>query len=179
MYDCYKTYSLLPNLRKIDNKSVFLRPEEMDRYLREKQRSLSNQQCNCSYGVLPERLWRAVGGFIRIHHSADLEPYESLHGISVNVQEDFCIHKINGQHDYLMAAHVYFPGEWNPLEALGKSFDQIHSVIPGMDLRASRKQVELMVNIGTEYEDGESCSIDEFDVEFVNEISPHDPTAGI
>ncbi len=148
-YDCYKhPYSLLPNLRKIANESVFLRPEDVERCIREKQRSLSSQHCNCSLGVLPQGLWRDVGGFIRIHHPRDLERYESLHGISVNIQEDLCIHKINGPHDYLMAAHVCFPGGWNPQEALGKSFDQIHSVIPGMDLRASRKQVELMVNKG-------------------------------
>ena len=33
--------------------------------------------------------------------------------------------------------------------------------------------------IGDEYEDGESCTIDEFEVEFVDAPNPNDPTEGI
>ena len=48
----------------------------------------------------------------------------------------------------------------------------------GRGIRICESHSELH-EIGDEYEDGECCLIDEFEVEFVNEISPHDPAAGI
>lgn len=149
MFDIYKRpYNLLPNLKKIQDSEVFLPCNNLSEILHEKQRSLSIQQCNCTLGHLPESLWGAVRDYILLHSPCDLSNTKSFHGIGCLIPEDICIHNVNGQFDYLMAAHVCFPGGWNPWHTLGKSFDKIHGVVPGMDLRASRKQVELMVSKG-------------------------------
>jgi hypothetical protein len=143
-----RPYSLLPNLKKIQDSEVFLPCDNLPEMRYEKQRSLARQQCNCTLGYLPDKLWTGVHAYIQRNHTVDLSAFTSLHGVAVNIPEDLCIHKVNGQFDYLMAAHVCFPGGWNPWHTLGKSFDKIHGVIPGIDLRASRKQVELMVSKG-------------------------------
>lgn len=61
--------------------------------------------------------------------------------------EDFLIHRIDDQKDYLSSVHVCFPSHWYPEDKIGKSFNEIHQPVP-MNLKNSDKLVRAMVNGG-------------------------------
>ena len=76
------------------------------------------------------------------------DPPQTLNSIGLRIQEDFAIHVHDEEDDWLAYANVHLPSNWLPENNMGKSFREIHSVIPGMLLNKAESTVRVMMNKG-------------------------------
>ena len=146
MYHAYKSgYSLLPQLKKINKKHIFQLSPERDRFLNQKQISIKSQKCFLEHNMTNE-IYKDVCGFIIENYPIPV--YGEFPDLCMQIQEDIAIHRISDTTDWLAATHICYPSGWSPEEKIGKTFNEIHAPIPGMNLSNSRKLVETMVNHG-------------------------------
>jgi hypothetical protein len=136
--ETYKKYSTLPNLRKISADDVFERNvSESPRLREEKEEALANQRVFFEhendpvfYDIYPRKL--ASTSYLDIAREAE---------------EDFLIHRIKDDRDWLSSAHVCFASHWLPEDKIGKSLEEIHRPVP-MNLKNSRKLAEAAARSG-------------------------------
>lgn len=149
MYHSYKNgYSVLPKLNKLGNSVVFQGTGwDIDRFEQEKIDALKHQQCFLEHNITPE-IYEAVNNFIVNSQYWFPTPPLTFSNLAMQCQEDLAIHRMDDSKDWLAAAHICFPSGWLPEEKIGKSFEEIHSPIPGMNLKTSRKLVETMIYSG-------------------------------
>lgn len=148
MFHPYKNgYSLLPQLKKIDKKDIFFHTNNIQRYIDEKKKSINIQKCFLEHDINQE-IYNAASQFILDNHYLKLEEPHDFCNLAMQIPEDLAIHRISESTDWLAATHVCIPGAWSPEEKIGLTFDEIHTVIPGMNLKNSRKIVEAMVYNG-------------------------------
>ncbi len=62
------------------------------------------------------------------------EQYTSLFdGLASQVQEDVAICQLAGDKDWLAALHICSPNHWSAADKLGKPFNAVHAIVPGME----------------------------------------------
>jgi len=49
------------------------------------------------------------------------------------VQEDIAICQLDGDRDWLAAIHLSSPNHWAPSEKIGRPFNSVHAIVPGME----------------------------------------------
>jgi hypothetical protein len=143
-YHAYRNgYNTLPNLRKLQLNEVF-EEDNHDSILiqKEKKEALENQKCFFEYNN-PAEFYEISKNFIIENYPGKIQS-SNYKDIVKELNEDFLIHRIDGDKDYLSSAHVCFSSHWFPEEKIGKSFDEIHQPVP-MNLKNSKKMVEAMV----------------------------------
>jgi hypothetical protein len=147
MYHPYKQgYNTLPNLRKITQEEVFERNREESIYIqKEKEEGLKNQKYFFEHNN-KEIFYELSKNFILNNYPIKIKSDNYL-DIAKEIDEDFIIHRIDGEKDYMCSAHVIFASHWLPENKIGTSFEQIHKPVP-MNLKNSKKLVEAMVNSG-------------------------------
>ena len=74
--------------------------------------------------------------------------YLDLEKVGFHIYEDFAIHRVVGDKDWLCYAHVSFPNGWFPDKQIGKSYSELHSHIPGMNIKNSKKILDASINNG-------------------------------
>jgi hypothetical protein len=145
--DTYKKgYSTLPNLNKISELDVFEKDtSDSDNILVEKKEALLNQNVffECDHDPLH---YEICEDWILKNYPRRLIGKKYL-DIAKETEEDFLIHRIKEDKDYLSSAHVCFASHWKPEDKIGKSFDEIHSPVP-MNLKNSKKLVHAMIHNG-------------------------------
>jgi len=147
MYDVYKKgYNTLPNLRKLNPEEVFEKDKSDSQTLRiEKEEALLNQNYFMESDQDP-KIYDACAEWIRKFYPSRLKSDNYL-DVAKETEEDFLIHRMNSEKDWLSSAHVCFASHWLPEDKIGKSFEQIHMPVP-MNLKNSKKLVEAMIHGG-------------------------------
>lgn len=147
MFHVYKNgYSTLPNLKKLQTHEVFEKNKEDSLLIqKEKKEALQNQKYFFEYNN-PVEFYEICANFIIENHPDKFKSNNYL-DIVKEADEDFLIHRVDGEKDYLSSAHVCFASHWLPEEKIGKSFDEIHQPVP-MNLKNSKKLVWAMINGG-------------------------------
>lgn len=142
--DIYKReYSLLPNLKKLDKEPVFIISNTFD-YLDQKKEAVKQTKCFYEHEI-DQKTYEVICRFINKQANINIDSFEKM---AMELQEDIAIHKVTNDKDWLAACHICFPSGWRPEEKIGKSFDEIHEPIPGMNLKNSKAIVKSMVNHG-------------------------------
>jgi hypothetical protein len=74
----------------------------------------------------------------------------TLNDLALLVEEDICVVCTEDGRDWLAYAHICSPSHWRAEEKIGKSFFDVHEVIPGIEgvNRVAGKMVEAMVQKG-------------------------------
>ncbi len=147
MHEVYKHgYSTLPNLRKLRPEEVFERDNSESRSIQqEKAEALQNQKCFMEHKNDPS-FYEICEEWILKNYPRTLKGNGYLE-IVREADEDFLIHRVDGDKDWLSSAHVCFPSHWRPEEKIGASFDKIHENVP-MNLKNSPKLVNAIVHGG-------------------------------
>lgn len=140
-------YSVLPQLTKIAAQDVFLPVNDRSFFMQQKQIAMKNHRCFIEQDITDE-IYRDVCDFIVANYPDALDPPYTFQNLAQQMQEDLAIHRMSEAGDWLAATHVCFPSGWSPEETVGKSFNQIHEVIPGMKLTNSRKLVHASIHSG-------------------------------
>jgi len=140
MYHPYKDgYSTLPNLGRIEPEEVWERDPGSD-LMEEKERVLASRGCyfesDCSLEVLDN-----CAAWISAWHPR--HPVGDFQGAARQIPEDVMVHRVVDGRDWLAAAHVCFPSHWDPLEKVGRSYEEIHRPVP-MNLANSGRIVRAM-----------------------------------
>ncbi|MGE0609833.1 MAG: heme-dependent oxidative N-demethylase subunit alpha family protein [Pirellulales bacterium] len=137
-------YSVLPKLKPLTG-PVF--DEQLPRFLQAKQEAALHQPCYFESDLDPARGLR-IGEYIRQTVGGDFQrrhAHGGLRQMGQDLREDIAIHCLDGNRDWLAAAHVSLPSGWLPQDKIGKSFAEVHREVPGMRLDISRKMVEAMI----------------------------------
>lgn len=146
MYHPYKSkYSVRPQLEKLTD-PAFHFDFDYDYYIDEKRKALTSQKVHLFHECDHKILYH-LEEFVK-EHAPWVNPPYSLHNIAMQVQEDIAIHRVKDGKDWLAATHICFPSSWRPEEKIGKSFAEIHSPVPGMDLRSSYKIAQACTKSG-------------------------------
>jgi hypothetical protein len=147
MYEPYKDgYSTLPNLRKIRPEEVFEKDSSESSAMRlEKDEALANQACFFEQDNDP-LFHDLCADWIIENYPRPLKSRNYLEVVR-EAEEDFLIHRVKGEKDWLCSAHVCFPSHWRPEDKIGRSFEQIHQPVP-MNLKNSGKMVRAAVTSG-------------------------------
>ena len=137
-------YNTLPALSKVTEPYF----EDVNRK-DEKLKALESQNCLLEHNMTPE-IYEAVCQFILQNHPLQLtnHPLEAPYtfpNLALQIQEDLAIHRLQDGKDWLAATHICFPSNWWPEEKIGKTFQEIHEPVPGMNLKNSRKLVETSI----------------------------------
>jgi hypothetical protein len=144
MYHIYKNgYSTLPNLKKLQASEVFEKNKsDSDLIKKEKEEALKNQKYFFEHNN-PQEFYEICEQFIIKNYPTKLNSSKYI-DIVKETEEDFLIHRIDDDKDYLSSAHVCFASHWLPEEKIGTSFNEIHKPVP-MNLKNSKKLVEAMI----------------------------------
>lgn len=145
--DVYKKgYSTLPNLKKLKADEVFERDcSDWDLVMSEKSEALLNQNYFMESDHDP-LIYEVCRRWISENYPRPLSSNDYM-GMVKEVPEDFLIHRVSGERDWLSSAHVCFASHWLPEEKIGRSFDEIHQPVP-MNLKNSKKLVHAMIHGG-------------------------------
>lgn len=147
MYHVYKNgYNTLPNLKKLQINEVFEKNStDRESIQIEKKEALKNQKYFFEYNT-PTEFYAICEKFILDNYPITLKS-NNYSDIAKEVEEDFIIHRIENDQDYMSSAHICFPSHWLPEEKIGKSFNEIHHPVP-MNLKNSKKLVEAVIYSG-------------------------------
>jgi hypothetical protein len=147
MFHVYKKgYTTLPDLKKINLDDVFEKNRADSPALQqEKACALKNQKCFFEHDH-PQEFYDICEKFLLDNYPIEFKNTKYIDLVK-ETDEDFLIHRINDQKDYLSSVHVCFPSHWYPEDKIGKSFNEIHQPVP-MNLKNSDKLVRAMVNGG-------------------------------
>jgi len=130
-----KGYSTLPNLNKLSESDVFEKnTSDSALLMEEKKEALLNQKFFFEYDHDPLH-YEICEDWILKNYPKKLISTKYL-DIAKETEEDFLIHRIKENKDYLSSAHVCFASHWEPENKIGKSFDEIHLPVP-MNLKNS------------------------------------------
>lgn len=141
-----KGYSTLPNLNKISELDVFEKDRcDSTEIMEEKKEALLNQKVFFEHDHDPLH-YEICEDWILKNYPRRLISAKYLN-IVKETEEDFLIHRMKKDRDYLSSAHVCFASHWKPEDKIGKSFDEIHSPVP-MNLKNSKKLVNAMIHNG-------------------------------
>lgn len=145
--DVYKKgYSTLPNLRKIEEHEVFEKDcSDLDSIMREKEEALRNQNYFVEADHDPS-IYEVCADWISKNYPRTLSSKDYFE-IAKETPEDFLIHRIDGEKDWLSSAHLCFASHWKPEDKIGKSFEEIHQPVP-MNLKNSGKLIRAAVSAG-------------------------------
>jgi len=85
--------------------------------------------------------------WIRIEDNKYVNLFDAL---ANQVQEDLAICQLYGDKDYLAALHICSPNYWSPADKAGRSFNQVHAIVPGMEKGMPHyfKMLKTIVNKG-------------------------------
>lgn len=85
--------------------------------------------------------------WIRVEDNKYVSLFDAL---ACQVQEDLAICQLQGDKDYLAALHICSPNYWSPADKAGRSFHQVHAVVPGMEKGMPHyfKMLNIIVNKG-------------------------------
>lgn len=140
-------YSVLPQLNRIAVHQVFHSNSELRNDCRvAKQEAMVTQQV-CFSQCLGVRVETEIANWIRQHYPIPLAG-EKLEELAPQMSEDVVVHSLDEESDAMTFGHICFPSGWDPSHAIGRSFEQIHQPVPGMNLKNSRKLVETIVHHG-------------------------------
>ena len=147
MYHVYKAgYSTLPNLKRLEPVDVFEKDEsDLEAIRAEKAEALLNQNYFMEHENDPA-IYEVCEKWILEHYPRPLKGKNYLE-IAKETEEDFLIHRIDGERDWLSSAHICFASHWRPEDKIGTSFNQIHQPVP-MNLKNSQKLVHAMIHAG-------------------------------
>lgn len=145
--DVYKKgYSTLPNLKKLTPDEVFEKDcSDLEQIMSEKREALVNQVCFMERDHDP-KIYDTCAEWISANYPRPLSSGNYFE-IAREVPEDFLIHRVQGESDWLSSAHICFASHWKPEDKIGRSFDEIHKPVP-MNLKNSKKLVQAMVHGG-------------------------------
>ena len=138
MYHPYQSgYNVLPGLVPLGEEPVFEVDEHLAEYLAAK-RAVAHQPHH-EHDVNP-RAMAAVCNFMHdrlLKEHPGFRPTRDFMEIAMQVQEDLVIHQFAASaatdpQDWMAACHVSFPSHWRPEEKIGRSFVEIHALVPGM-----------------------------------------------
>lgn len=138
-----RPYSLLPNLKKLGEEPVFIKSNSFN-YEQEKKEAVLKNKCFFEHEI-DQKTYDVVCDFISKQAKIEKNNFEIM---AMQIQEDVAIHKVTKTKDWLAACHICFPSGWRPEEKIGKSFDEIHQPIPGMNLKNSKSIARSMVYNG-------------------------------
>lgn len=147
MHHPYKDgYSTLPNLNKIGPEQVFERNNSDSAVIQaEKKEALANQNYFMEHENDPV-FYEICAEWILKNYPRPLKATSYL-DIAKETEEDFLIHRVAEERDWLCSAHVCFASHWKPEDKIGRSFDEIHQPVP-MNLKNSKKLVRAMTTSG-------------------------------
>lgn len=97
------------------------------------------------YDVRPSVLGSAAQFIVDNHPRPYLFDSFNFSSVCDCIHEDIVIHCVDKEKDWLAAMHVTFPNGWSPELAIGKSYDELHRHLPGINLKNSRKMLEACV----------------------------------
>ncbi|MCA8999169.1 MAG: DUF3445 domain-containing protein [Planctomycetaceae bacterium] len=141
-------FSVLPNLRRIGVDEVFqTTADELPKFRKLKQEAMPLQQWHVEQDC-SEEIVAAVREFFLEHSPHPLDRNGTLTELSQSVAEDFIVHRRQNEKDWMALGYVFLPSQWWPEQQIGKSFREVHEVVPGMDLTASEKLVHAMIHSG-------------------------------
>lgn len=144
MFHPYRNgYDVLPRLSPLGNEPIFQVDQHLDEYLAAK-RAVTHQPFHEHdlNSLVMSSICRFMNDRLLIEHP-NFKPTLDFSAIAMQVQEDLLIHRISGDDDWLAACHVCLPSHWRPEEKIGKSFEQIHTPVPGMN--STKKLVRSML----------------------------------
>jgi len=140
-------YSVLPKLQRIPLSAVFHTDDELrERCLKAKKEAMATQQV-CVRQDLGGKAEAEIVNWIHGHYPIALNG-STLRDFASQMSEDVIVHCLMESSDAMVFGHVCFPSGWDPVHAIGKSFEEIHQPVPGMNLKSSRKLVETIVQHG-------------------------------
>lgn len=147
MFEIYKKgYNTLPNLKKLKEDEVFERNRNDSALIRiEKEEALKNQNYFMEFNNDP-KFYEICEEWILKNYPIKLKSTKYL-DIAKETDEDFLIHRVDSELDYLCSAHVCFASHWRVEDKIGKSFNEIHAPVP-MNLKNSSKLVHTMIHGG-------------------------------
>ncbi len=134
-------YNVLPKLLKTSG-PYFEVTSEREEYLLLKRAAVATRPSFFEHEMTDE-LYQIACDFIVEHYPVKLDLPYTFTNVVMQIQEDFIIHRVTDDRDWLAMGHICFPSGWYPEEKIGKNFEEIHKPIPGM--KTSRKLVESMV----------------------------------
>lgn len=140
----YNKFSLLPQLNKLRQPLFLNRLRHREKKLVGDSRKVFLTQ-DCS----DEILHRACQ-YIILHHPLQyyLHYPTSFEKVCGEIWEDVLIHRVDSDRNWLAAIHSSFPNGWLPEDNIGRSFNELHSHIPGMNLNSSSKIVDACIYNG-------------------------------
>lgn len=149
MYHPYKNgYSVLPQLKKIDNSKVFQAAmEDLDFFLDQKETACESQICFAEH-EMEQKIYDDVCEFLVEQCPLQLEEPHTFDNIAMQIQDDLAIHRVTEDADWLAAAFICFPSMWRVEDKIGKSFNEIHSPVPKMALKDSDKMLRACIEKG-------------------------------
>lgn len=142
-------YSVLPALHKLENQPIFEKDDQADYYLTEKRLAQVTQKVFLEHDI-NAKVYQVVCDFI-VSQVPNLKPPFTFDSIAMQLQEDLAIHRVENNKDWLAACHISFPSRWLPEEKIGKSFQQIHTPVPGMNLENALKMAQSVIHHGPYY----------------------------
>lgn len=145
--DVYKNgYNTLPNLKKINPEDVFEKDQtDSPQIQEEKQEALKNQNVFLEFDA-DEKNYEICEKWILENYPRELKSKKYI-DIAKETDEDFLIHRVKENKDFLCSAHVCFASHWQIEDKIGKSFNEIHQPVP-MNLKNSSKLVSAMIHNG-------------------------------
>ena len=78
------------------------------------------------------------------------DPFDAFDHLAMQVQEDVCLTRVDGDRDWLAAGHVCSPSHWSVERKVGLPFTAVHEPVPGIGpiTRSAAAFVRLMVDRG-------------------------------
>lgn len=147
MYHVYKQgYSTLPNLKKIGADEVFEKDQSESRALQEEKREALKNQVVFLESDNDQSFYPICAKWIKENYPRRLYGSDYF-DIVKETEEDFLIHRMSGERDWLSSAHVCFASHWRPEDKVGRSFEEIHLPVP-MNLKNSKKLIQAAIKSG-------------------------------
>jgi len=169
MYHPYiEGYSVLPGLRPLGydfgngelDSLYFQEDENLGYYRQVKMDAIDNGQVAVLTEARDGAVWnRKAQDYVRDWMVAKLQeeypesdfvdnPPQTLDAIGLRIQEDFAVHVRDDKEDWLAYTNICLPSNWYPENNIGKSFLDVHKVVPGMALNKSEGIVKVMMEKG-------------------------------
>ncbi|MDB4679644.1 MAG: DUF3445 domain-containing protein [Planctomycetaceae bacterium] len=141
-------YRLTPQLKTVSHDQIFTgTKQERQRLISGKQQIPSDQAWLVEEDC-PLSLQNDVFSFLKNSVPEKITQANSLKELAPLIAEDFVIHRQKDGRDFMSFGAVMLPTGWRPDEMIGKSFREIHSPIPGMNLNQSESLVDAMIHSG-------------------------------
>lgn len=141
-------YRVTPQLRRIREEEVFRTADREREELLTARRSARSQQLWHVAQDCPQPLRDWVIRYFLNHYPLPLSPVETLADLAEQITEDVIIHRIGNGRDWMAYGDVSLPSGWRPEEKIGRSFQEIHLPVAGMQLERSFELIRSVVRNG-------------------------------